>query len=323
MATVFACLLCSSCRHDRVTDRPSFVESVQSGSHVSSGGASDAQALFESKLLLNPRHASGLRNLIQVTGRIYSGGEPNGQAAFQELVQLGVRTIVSVDGAQPDLDRARQHGLRYVHIPIGYDGVEGHAALSIVRVMRETTGKVYVHCHHGRHRGPVAAAIACMADGHLGSEAGLAILQAAGTGRDYAGLWRDVRAFRPPGDEVVLPDLVEIAPVEDLAAAMAKMDRIFDRLTLLQTHQWTAPGSHDDLDAKQEALMLRELLHESGRLARNQMTEDLRKQFNQAETEVILLQDALSESNSLQATERYQQIKSSCAACHEQYRNHL
>src|SRR5262245_48501413 len=62
----------------------------------------------------------GLENLICVSERIYSGGQPQGEQAFQSLARLGVKTVVSVDGARPDVDAAHRNGLRYVHVPIGY-----------------------------------------------------------------------------------------------------------------------------------------------------------------------------------------------------------
>ena len=45
-------------------------------------------------------------------------------AAFAALASMGIRTLVSMDGARPDVDGARRHGLRYVHIPVGYSGME-------------------------------------------------------------------------------------------------------------------------------------------------------------------------------------------------------
>ena len=41
-----------------------------------------------------------------------------------------MKTIISVDGAKPDLKSARKQGIRNVHIPIGYTGVPEHAALA-------------------------------------------------------------------------------------------------------------------------------------------------------------------------------------------------
>ena len=273
------------------------------------------------KLILAAKDSEVLQNLIQITDRVYSGGEPRGEEAFLELSEMGVRTVISVDGARPDLERAKKQGLRYVHVPIGYGGVEKEAALSIVRAMSEYAGKIYIHCHHGRHRGPVAAAIACMADGRMGPEDGLRILDIAGTSHDYAGLWRDVETFRPPDADAVLPELVEVAQVGDLAESMAKMDRVFDRLVLMDSNQWKAPDSHADLNAGQEALILRELLHESGRLLNFDAQQDLQQRFTQSELEVVSLQEALKASQFEQATIKLKQIKTTCKSCHQQHRN--
>ena len=64
-----------------------------------------------------------LPNAIQVRSGVISGGLPEGPAAFAELRDLGVQTIISVDGAKPDLDLAKEFSMRYVHIPHGYDGI--------------------------------------------------------------------------------------------------------------------------------------------------------------------------------------------------------
>src|SRR5688572_20555590 len=60
-----------------------------------------------------------LPNAVRVHERVISGGLPEGDAAFAELNALGVKTIVSVDGAKPDLETAAKFGLRYVHLPHG------------------------------------------------------------------------------------------------------------------------------------------------------------------------------------------------------------
>ena len=274
-----------------------------------------------SSLVLDSLESSNLQNLLHISDRIFSGGEPAGDLAFQELSRLGVRTLISVDGARPDIDRARKYGLRYVHVPIGYDGIDARSAYSLVRAVRETSGKVYLHCHHGRHRGPAAAAIACVAEGRIDPGDGWRILEHAGTSRDYVGLWRDVEAFQLPEADVVLPELVEVAPVGDLAESMAKMDRVFDRLALMEKHQWKAPESHPDLSARQEALLLGEFLHESGRLMGDGASEDLLKSFEQAEGEVIALREALNAMRLDQATALLKQVKTSCKTCHQSHRN--
>ncbi len=136
-----------------------------------------------------------LTKSVRASDSIYSGSEPAGDAAFAALARLGVKTIVSVDGARPDVDAAHKAGLRYIHIPIGYDGIPEPAAAALTRAGRDAEKPIYVHCHHGRHRGPAAAAIACIGIGETRGNDAPAILGLAGTGKEYAGLWRDVEAF--------------------------------------------------------------------------------------------------------------------------------
>src|SRR5687768_16523197 len=62
-----------------------------------------------------------LHNGHVVTAKVISGAQPEGEASFRALGELGVKTIISVDGAQPDVAGAKQFGMRYVHLPIGYD----------------------------------------------------------------------------------------------------------------------------------------------------------------------------------------------------------
>jgi protein tyrosine phosphatase (PTP) superfamily phosphohydrolase (DUF442 family) len=191
-----------------------------------------------------------LHSLLQVTGRIYSGGEPKDDAAFADLARLGVHTVVSVDGARPNIDAAQRHGLRYVHIPIGYDGISEEAGKSLARLVKDADAPFYIHCHHGVHRGPAAAAIACIADGSASGKEALVILEKAKTNKGYAGLWRDVEAYVPPPADEDLPALVSVAEVGSLAAAMAQIDRASDNLKLCQAVDWQAPPAVRHLDAR-------------------------------------------------------------------------
>src|SRR5712671_3647977 len=59
----------------------------------------------------------GLENAFALGANIFSGGSPQGDAAFQALEKLGVKTIITVDGAQPDVEGAHARGIRYIHLP--------------------------------------------------------------------------------------------------------------------------------------------------------------------------------------------------------------
>jgi protein tyrosine phosphatase (PTP) superfamily phosphohydrolase (DUF442 family)/cytochrome c556 len=262
-----------------------------------------------------------LHNLIAVTKRIYSGSEPDDDAAFESLQKLGVKTIVSVDGATPDVASARGRGMRYIHIPIGYDGVPAEAGAALARVVREIDGPIYVHCHHGRHRGPAAAAIACIAAGAADGRQALNVLTKAGTGKEYPGLWRDVAAYKPPAADAKLPELHEVARVGSLAAAMAKIDRTFDELKLCQQADWMAPVEHPDLAPRAEVALVREQFREAARLLTKDHDARFKTWLAEAEATAGAIESALQSDEPDKATRSLQQLETSCKRCHAAYRN--
>jgi protein tyrosine phosphatase (PTP) superfamily phosphohydrolase (DUF442 family) len=264
-----------------------------------------------------------LHHLLRVSERIYSGGEPKGEAAFVELTRLGVRTIVSVDGARPDIDTAQRHGLRYVHIPIGYDGISDHAGRSLARLVREAEAPFYIHCHHGVHRGPAAAAVACVAEGVASGGEALAILERAKTSRGYGGLWRDVAAYVPPATDLELPQLVSVAEVGSLATAMAGIDRASDNLKLSQAVQWQVPPNHPDVSATQESLLLKEGFRETARQLgeANGYDDRFAEWIQEAERAAEGLEAALTAGDRAAATETFATLQAQCQRCHAEYRN--
>ncbi|MFG0258896.1 MAG: hypothetical protein ACF8LK_00975, partial [Phycisphaerales bacterium JB041] len=134
-------------------------------------------------------HAPGIHNLFAVAPGVFSGSGPEGAAAFDSLRAMGVRTVISVDGARPELELAHERGMRYVHIPIGYDGMEPEQEVALARALRDMPGPVYVHCHHGKHRGPTAAAVGLLGLGRMSGAEAEAFMHAAGTSESYPGLW--------------------------------------------------------------------------------------------------------------------------------------
>lgn len=263
----------------------------------------------------------GLQNVIHLNEQILSGSEPHGEQGFATLARLGVKTVVSVDGARPCLEIAKQNGLRYVHIPIGYDGVPRKAGDALAQLVRTGEGPFYIHCHHGQHRGPAAAAVACIAAGEMTGPDGVAYLTLAGTGKEYAGLWRDVAAYQPPPADAELPALVEEAKVDSLAAAMAKLDRHWDNLKRCADAGMKTPADHPDLDPKQEVLLIRETLQEAGRLQGNRFDEPFRRQLESAMEVARQLEADLDKGDVPSARGRMKPLETSCKQCHAVYRN--
>ncbi|MEZ5330273.1 MAG: hypothetical protein R3F19_34935 [Verrucomicrobiales bacterium] len=255
-------------------------------------------------------------------GEVYCGGEPTGEGAFLFLQQQGIQTIVSVDGAMPDTDLAAKYGMRYVHIPFGYDGVPEQAQLSLARLMRDIEGPKFIHCHHGKHRGPVGAAIALLAANQLDPGGAKQLLEKSGTSPDYTGLWKSVATFMRPADDAALPALVAVAEVDSFAAAMARADRYFDALKAMSETDWATPSDAPDMSAAHEAVLLWEAFNEAGRHLDSQ-PEAMKSEFEEALGIADQLRTALAGENPASqedAGTAIERLSVSCKSCHVKFR---
>lgn len=275
-----------------------------------------------------PLYADGLHNVFRVTSRIYSGSSPDDDRGFASLREFGIRTILTVDGAAPDVRRARAFGFRYIHIPIGYDGIPQDKAWAIVKAVRELPGPIYMHCHHGQHRGPAAVACAMLAlDPSLPSSAADHWLKTAGIDPKYTGLTAVPRTFvRPTRHELAsLPtDFPSTAPVPDFTRLMIAVDERFDHLKSSRAAGWTSSPGHPDVAPRHEATQLVELYREAARMPE---TTGRGVQFvallHEAEARATDLEHALSAIpvNTLTAATAMDLSQATCSQCHVQFRN--
>lgn len=275
-----------------------------------------------------PRDLPGLHNVHEVMLGLYSGSSPEGDAGFASLQKLKVKTIVSVDGARPDVERARRLGMRYVHIPIAYSTVPGEAGLRLAKAIRDLPGAVYLHCHHGKHRGPAAAAVArlCL-DRTCAVEDALAFMNKAGTDKRYMGLFDAVKNLQRPTKadlDRVPAHFPEVTPASNLVQAMVEIDESFENLRLARKSAWKTPREHPDIDPPHEALILAQHFAASAKtieqkeLARflaeakthaDEMERLLRQVKSGAKVESRLLENAFSTMNM------------DCMRCHEKFRD--
>jgi hypothetical protein len=87
--------------------------------------------------------AKHLSNPVRVHEKVISGGLPEGDEAFAELKDLGIKTVISVDGAKPDVATSKKYGMRYVHLPHGYDGVPEQRGKELAKPVRDLPGPIY------------------------------------------------------------------------------------------------------------------------------------------------------------------------------------
>ena len=264
--------------------------------------------------------SAGIENMFKLGKRIYSGGEPTAEASFEKLKEMGVVAIVSVDAARPNVELAKKYGIRYVHVPLGYDGISTHAQGSLVRVMREIDGPVFVHCHHGRHRGPAAAAIACLASSDFTAGQAKQFLEKAGTGKQYAGLWRDVATFRQPDTDAKLPELRSVVEERSLASSMAAVDRYFEKIVEAEKER-DAPASRIASVFAENLPLLREELLESARHDVNDRPAEVKKGLLDAAQLVNQLEDATKKNRRDSIPRVLGQLQRSCTDCHKKFRD--
>jgi hypothetical protein len=268
-----------------------------------------------------------LENLHRLTPKVLSGAEPQGEAAFKALQELGVKTVISVDGAKPQVELAQKYGLRYVHLPLGYDGVPESRALDLAKATRELEGTVYVHCHHGKHRGPAAAVVACIVNGELNNAQGVAALKTLGTGTQYLGLWEAARTAKPvPAEELAKrkTEFKAIAPVPPLAEAMVAVDQGFDNLKEIRAAGWITPTNHPDLIPAHEALKLREVLFELLRTGEfHARPDDFKSWMKDSHGAAQALQEQLNATprDPARIEAAFARLQTSCTDCHKPYRN--
>lgn len=268
-----------------------------------------------------------LHNAHIVTAKVISGAQPEGEESFRVLRDLGVKTIISVDGAAPDVEGAKKYGMEYVHIPMTYNTVTDAQGKAIAKAIDEKPGKIYVHCHHGRHRSAAAVAVACVLNGQLQPEQAESVLQTFGTGANYTGLWKVVRETRPMNPQALKDLDVKFVPAvkpAGLTDAMVHIDEYSDHLKETQAAGWKAPPTHPDLDPAHEALQLQEHLYELGRTEATQARPaNFRTLLTQNEEAVKALRAILVTKpvDVTAANAAMTKVTQSCTACHKAFRD--
>ena len=270
-----------------------------------------------------------LNNVFKLDAALYSGNAPEDEAAFRELAGLGIKTILSVDGTKPNVALAHAYGMSYVHLPFGYDGLPQARGVELARAVQvaEAAGPVYLHCHHGKHRGPTAAAVVCRAlDGWTADEA-IDFLHQAGTAPDYAGLYRDARAFHPPGaDELarlpaVFPEIAKTAPLVD---TMVAIDQHCDALKAAQKAGWREMPGHPGEGPAQTAALMWELFREAARDPEvKKRGDEFAVKLADGERNADALRTVLGDARQRDSARdtAFQQMTQACTACHKAHRN--
>lgn len=266
----------------------------------------------------------GVENAYRVGPRLLSGGEPHGETAFRALRAAGVKTVISVDGAPPDIDTASKLGLRYVHVPIGYDGLTEDAAQQIAAAATLADGSIFIHCHHGRHRGPAAAALLARAAGSWNADRATKWMKEAGTSPEYPGLYRSVNDFFPPDRPILEAARRQWKPAvlpKGLVETMVRIDGHAEALTDMKAAGWKSIPAAPDETPVSAARQLVELYREANRLRLGPSDAVFQKAMAEAEGGAESLAAALRQGDPAAADKAWKAVKDGCVRCHRQWRN--
>ncbi len=258
-----------------------------------------------------------------ITEDVSFGPVPTGERDFEALAQRGVTMIVSVDAMTPDVAGAAAHGIRTVHIPTRYSGLSDDQHRSLAAALYQAEGPVFVHCHHGVHRAPTAAAAALIALGTIDTDAGARVLAAAGTSPSYPGLHACVHEATPMDAEAraELAEVVlhEVAPVTGTAGGMATIDHAWDVLAVVRKAGWRVPKDHPDAVPAAEAGLVRDVLRSLIEL--DVHDDEYASLMTRAAREAGELEAALVANDAAAAEVAYTALGTTCIGCHQGYRN--
>lgn len=286
----------------------------------------------------------GIHNLVAFHEGFVSGSAPEGDVGLDSLAKLGFKTVISVDGAIPDIEGARTRGLRYVHLPIGYDGFDDARKAELVRAVRDLPKPLYIHCHHGKHRSAGAAGTVAVSLGWMKNNDAAARMKVSGTAASYKGLWSCTAKAAPMLATVLdaaRADFPEVTKPDSMVAAMVAIDEAFDRIKLVEKNGWNIPATHPDLapaaDAGKMADLLRLLESDAHRA---KLDEEARRDFDvllkDGASHASLLEEALlqlkvgataTRESGLSAEEQTRlrnslaAVGANCKACHAKYRD--
>ncbi|MEI6234506.1 MAG: hypothetical protein WCT04_15745 [Planctomycetota bacterium] len=268
-----------------------------------------------------------LPNVRKVTDKILAGARPEEEETFKALSELGVKTIISLDGAKPNLEVAEKYGMRYVHLPITYAQVTEQQGKEIAKALMEMPGKIYAHCPQGINRSAAAVATACVVNRTFTLEQAQRLLKAFGTSKNYKGLVTSVekaQAAKPGELESMKVEFVSSKKVPELADAMVGMDHNWENLVREQKAKWGAPPDHPSLDP---AVDSRELYAHYFELKNLASIKNKPADFHTTLHTGTLATQALAEILRVKpvdtqlADAAHARVKQSCQECHKAHRD--
>ena len=292
---------------------------------TASSSVSDVVIVAPATSRQTPSNLPGVHNIVTYAPDLVCGGVPEGAEGFATLQAMGIKTVISVDGATPGIKNAEAHGLRYVHLPIGYDTVTVERQQQLAQAISNLPGPIFVHCHHGKHRSGAGLGTALVRSGRLTVDEVSDRMHVSGTAASYEGLWQSVREATPMSAAELKADpasFPSITKVTGLVATMAELDMVIDLVRQAHVANWRAPDDHPDLVAEKETRRLATLF---AGLRKDSESLQHPKEYQQMLDNSIAVSEQLDQAvrngKGIQAAQLLSTLQTSCKTCHRSYRN--
>jgi protein tyrosine phosphatase (PTP) superfamily phosphohydrolase (DUF442 family) len=272
-----------------------------------------------------------LQRVFQAAPNVYCGGAPVDAAGYEALAKRGFRTVIRVDGMPPDAVAAQRAGLRAVHLPVRFEGLERDVT-PVVQAIEQMPGPHYVCCLYGSPRAPAVAALALRARGGWTVADAEAFVKLAGVTDSYGGIAASLTKFSPPKSIAKRPKKRQPFPtattVEPFVAGMVRLVADWDRV-----RRWKSDGlpTVDERELGQLQAASDGVRRQFDDLAKLPRTAnegaDFAATIDEGATAAAALAKLLAapppldESRRTAIAEQIDLVGNTCSRCHRDYRN--
>ena len=262
------------------------------------------------------QETTSLKDVYQLTSKLYSGAQPTDRAAYEELQSMGIRTLISVDAIAPNASLAGEYNIRVIHLPIGYADISEQRVKELAYAIQSSLKPVYVHCHQGKHRGPAAICAGALALGMIDHEQADAFMTKAGTSESYTGLWSAVEGVEKLAAIEPMP-LSENTPARTISKTMSKIGKQANILDEIVYHGKTAP-----MDQAQSPVVYAAQIHNLFRTLETsgeaqEYGQEFMNDLEYATQAASDLETVFRNNQTGLAADALDALKNSCSRCHD------
>jgi hypothetical protein len=131
----------------------------------------------------------GVTRAWQLNDLILAGDATPDAAALEDLRNLGVRTVISIDQAPPDVFLVAGKGLESIHSPIRFGQPDPGELMTVLSAMAATTGPYYFHGGGNDSRGLWVGAMATAWNERRAGTRAVRLLHAMDFPADLSAYW--------------------------------------------------------------------------------------------------------------------------------------